>query len=94
MYRCKVCNAESEPGQSLLRHQVKRKDGQIASELPVCKGCLQRLKTTSLDDLIREYSKEPAATRVAPIAAVPLRAVAVPSKTLAQRINESNTRSA
>ena len=43
MYRCHVCGTVSRPGATLLKHVVRRLDGQIAAELPVCGTCSSML---------------------------------------------------
>lgn len=43
MYNCKMCGETSKPGQQRLVHLLKKKTGEIKSELPVCPGCKQLL---------------------------------------------------
>lgn len=52
MYRCSLCTQPSRPGQPRLLHVVKRPDGSILRELPVCSDCQHALVSgRSLDQL-------------------------------------------
>jgi hypothetical protein len=43
MYKCSVCDAVSQPGQSRKVYVVYRDDGTIEEEIPVCRDCLADL---------------------------------------------------
>ena len=88
-YRCRACGKASEDGKPMLRHQIKRVDGQIASEVPVCHDCSVELKTVAFEVLLRRHSREPAPiVLVAPTAPA---VKAVPVKSLAERINQTRS---
>lgn len=42
-YRCGFCRGKVPQGEPLKRHVVKRRDGSILSETPVCDACSQVL---------------------------------------------------
>jgi hypothetical protein len=39
MYHCGICNVVSEPREARKVHVLKRTDGSIAQEVPVCQVC-------------------------------------------------------
>jgi hypothetical protein len=43
-YRCAVCKCHVGPGKQRLVHVVKRTDGQIDREIPVCEICQEALR--------------------------------------------------
>lgn len=44
-YKCSICDDPQPHGQKLRRWVVKRANGQIASEIPVCPDCWAGLKS-------------------------------------------------
>ncbi len=53
-YKCEVCNVPQPHGQKLKRWVVKRVNGQIEKEIPVCPDCNAGLKSGySIDEVRR-----------------------------------------
>lgn len=56
MYRCAVCRDPSKPREPKRVYTIKRKNGQIAQELPVCHRCKKLLtEGVTLKDLVARF---------------------------------------
>ena len=59
-YHCGVCGWNIPDGKSMLRYVIRRPDGNIAREIPVCKRCKTWLnRGADFDDLIERFKSEP-----------------------------------
>lgn len=63
MYKCRICDTVSRPGQSRLLHVVHRQVEdritgaprlEVSREIPVCAKCCHRLQSQPLDRVVRE----------------------------------------
>lgn len=60
MYKCDLCRQPSQPGQPRTVHVVKRSDGSILREIPVCSECKRQIdQGQSATKLKLLYSKRP-----------------------------------
>lgn len=59
MYRCTICHDPSKRGDPRLLHVLKRANGQIDRELPVCARCKKLLvEGVTLRDLTKRFVQE------------------------------------
>lgn len=66
-YRCKACGGIVPAGRPRLIHVVKREDGQIAREVPVCQKCSDLLASgASISDPRPTMEKAVPITKDAP----------------------------
>lgn len=57
-YRCGLCNAMRQPGAPRLVHQVKRPNGQIVREIPVCPACQAGLARGTSPDKVAARAQQ------------------------------------
>lgn len=44
-YKCKICDSSVAEGQPMRRHIVKKPDGNVLQEVPVCESCQAGLRS-------------------------------------------------
>ena len=62
MYLCQICKRPSKPGEPLRKHILKKRDGNIAREIPICDTCRAALH----DGIPLAQLLPPAETQVMP----------------------------
>ena len=84
-YRCNICCKDVPPNQALRRHVIKKPDGNIAFEIPVCEQCQAGLRSGNTLTAMRRLAgpkQEPTELPEAVKDLAPLAAKVIP-KTLA-----------
>ena len=67
-YLCKVCGTSRQHGLPMIRHVVKRPNGQTEKEIPICQPCAEAIRAGANPDHLALKFKRPPLTKPEPAA--------------------------